>query len=1000
MNRLPADPQGLYAAAVARLTERRPSSRPLLEALAHARGRGLPRADRILVSAATALNDGVAVTERDVDDLLDAGAPYVMLDAEHGQSVYRLAHYTFAEHFLAADRRGGRERLITRALIAAAQRTLPSPNPYVTFHLAEHAAAAAAWQDLARSDVLDHLDPGAVAAAAGRAAGPARLSTEVAAVVFARHVLTGLPPHLRTPVRELAGARLDGAPAVHDLKYDLAAAAIDWYTRRPGALGSVGWVGKTDDHIELEWTAYGGTFIGYDRPIRGPAARVIVQVPEAGPQHGALRWARVRRHTPHVALTGHAGAVRALTAVALPGGRTLLASGGDDATVRLWDPEAGAAVGDPLTGHAGPVLALTAVALPDGRTLLASGGDDGTVRLWDPVTGAAAGHPLTGHAGPVLALAAAALSEDVAVLASGGDDGTVRLWDPADGQELAEPAVTAEDPGKRRPVWSLAAVPRPGGTVQLACCAGPRKADFIGSRTLQVWDIGPGLAEPEPELLALPHPDAVATVPLPGGGVVFATFSAYYEPRITLFDPAGGDEQVCTMGDLFAKPRRFAVVPQPDGSLLVATADTTVTMWELPEPGSGSGTARRLADPFVGHTGDVQALAAVPLAGGRVLLASAAEDGAVRLWEPHADTGDSYTTEAGAAPVDGYDLHALGVTSIAVLAAAGSTLLATGSRAETAHVWDAARGVAVAAPLESQPPPLGHGATKWFTDLMAVTAVPLPDGRAALATGSGRTIRLWDPARGTPLSAARQLCRIARVPSDRAMNINRMFVARISAKAPVTAMTSVTLPGGELRLVVGGGRSVHLWRVTPDGRLRRAFAARVRHRGAVRAVAAVSPGPGRSFGASAGDDAIVRFWNPATGLPTGRATGHAGPVRALTVHPGPDGTACFVSGGDDGTIRLWEPGTGAPLGDPIPAHEGPVRALTTVDLPASPGPLLASSGDDGVVRLWHPRTADLVLALPLDFRLTSLAAHDGVLYGGSAAGLLALDVPQLLTAAD
>src|SRR5262249_60948222 len=62
---------------------------------------------------------------------------------------------------------------------------------------------------------------------------------------------------------------------------------------------------------------------------------------------------------------------------------TLLASSGDDATVRLWDVKE-RAERLALPGHAGPVCRVAFA--PDGRTLL-SAGVDGTVRLWDLASG-------------------------------------------------------------------------------------------------------------------------------------------------------------------------------------------------------------------------------------------------------------------------------------------------------------------------------------------------------------------------------------------------------------------------------------------------------------------------------------------------------------------------------------------------------------------------------------------------------------------------------------
>jgi WD40 repeat protein len=53
--------------------------------------------------------------------------------------------------------------------------------------------------------------------------------------------------------------------------------------------------------------------------------------------------------------------------------------------VRIWDPATGSAVGQPLTGHTRGVSAVAAFPGPDGHTLLATGGVDATVRIWDVI---------------------------------------------------------------------------------------------------------------------------------------------------------------------------------------------------------------------------------------------------------------------------------------------------------------------------------------------------------------------------------------------------------------------------------------------------------------------------------------------------------------------------------------------------------------------------------------------------------------------------------------
>src|SRR5262249_17501481 len=110
-----------------------------------------------------------------------------------------------------------------------------------------------------------------------------------------------------------------------------------------------------------------------------------------------------------------------------PNGK-ILASGGYDKRIRLWDPDTGKEVRI-LEGHTSYVNAIGLSA--DGK-LLASGGQDKELLLWEVETGKLR-RRIQGHRAPIERLA---LSPDGKVLASSCLEGTLRLWDTSTAKEI------------------------------------------------------------------------------------------------------------------------------------------------------------------------------------------------------------------------------------------------------------------------------------------------------------------------------------------------------------------------------------------------------------------------------------------------------------------------------------------------------------------------------------------------------------------------------------
>ena len=286
-----------------------------------------------------------------------------------------------------------------------------------------------------------------------------------------------------------------------------------------------------------------------------------------------------------------------------PRGRALLA-GSEDFLAYLWDTVTGKLMCAPLAGHGGAVRcgAFT----PDGRGVVTGGGEgDAALRRWDPRTGACvatvSGHGY--HEAGLTCLAPAPLSAESAAaggvsrtVLTGSEDGTARLAIVEGGgggdDGGGAPSSSSSSSSSSRPVTTFSGHTESVEAVcwVLAPTAPPLVASASVDGTLRLWDVATGTERARCE-----HGDAVSC--------------AAVSPS------ASGSNSNNAAG----APSSSDGAPP-----LVATGclDGCVRLWDA--------RSGELARVFRGHRGGVQALAFSP--DGRALL-TASDDATAKVFE-------------------------------------------------------------------------------------------------------------------------------------------------------------------------------------------------------------------------------------------------------------------------------------------------------------------------------------------------------------------------------